>query len=97
MHSQQQKTAGRSLTMSSIKWLSFVIAVMITFLAVGPLYDLTQDWVRDFSIAQYGLGAADMSTFVWGGLCFVLTFFGSMAVASTVLTIVFMKVIERFF
>lgn len=86
-HSQKKETIAKETFMSSATGLANTLAVVATFFGAGPLYNLTIDFVAQFSRDNYGYATADITTFIWMVICGSLIFFSARMSVSTALTV----------
>ena len=77
--------ATQSTFISSVKGMANTLAVAVTFFTVPILFRSTSDWVRAFTVSQYGPDWTDLVLIGWFVICVLFVFFVSRASLSTAL------------
>ena len=80
-----QREAGKSILMGSMKGLANTGAAAVTFLATPFLYGSSVEWVQRFTTRSYGTGFSDLVDVGWFLIVACLVFFSARASLGTLL------------
>mgnify|MGYP000256379227 CR=1 FL=1 len=92
----KHKQAGQNIFMSSMQGLANVLAVGVTFVATGPIYSGTEEFVIEFAESHYGEMDADLVTSSYGVILALAIFFLSRATLATALMFGAVAILMRF-
>lgn len=92
----KHKQAGQNIFMSSMQGLANVLAIAVTFIATGPIYSSTEEFVTEFAESHYGYGNTDLVTSAYGLILALAIFFLSRATLATALMFGAVAVMMRF-
>ena len=87
---------GESMFTSSMNGLANVIAVLASFLGTPWLFDVTIDWLHEYTARAYGYGFETPVSIVWFLACSLLIFFTARATVSTALVMGGAALLTRF-
>ena len=74
---QQQRPQGKSPINDAIRMLALVSAIAVTFFVTPQAYEASIEFVKNYTIENYGYGFVSVVPFFWGVCTILVTFFAS--------------------
>ena len=68
-----------------VRVIAETASIVAAFFGTGPLYNVTIDFVRDYTVSQYGYWTNDFIGFAWGLACAALIYGGARMTAGAAL------------
>lgn len=63
----------------AIRGLAIVIAILTTVICAPYLCNLTDEWIEQFIVANYGESFVDIGKFIWDSLLYALVYYAAKA------------------
>lgn len=89
-------SSGQSMFTSSLGGLANVIAFLASFLGTPWLFNVSIDWLQEYTAQAYGYGYHDIVSVLWFISCSLLIFFTARATVSTALVMGGAALVTRF-
>jgi hypothetical protein len=83
IRNNQQK--GQSVFVSSLEWFATFVAIVITFFGTPLVYDMTAQFVREFTAKHYAHDLVLVADVCWFIIVGGLVFFGARATTATLI------------